>query len=226
MGPAVAHPAEMAGMGAPRLRFAQADLDREAVGAQPRMALPRHLRIGILDRRDHPRNPRGDDGVGARRRLAVMGAGFERHIERRPAGAGAGARQRLDLRMGTPARLRPAAADDHRRIAGLIDHDGADRGIGPGVAEPAAAEREREVHEALVQPLVVGRKGHRVASGPSAAPARALESARQTRAERPSLRHPAGKIHPHARLTHLKWKRGGPRAAPLTLRVWLQDQNG
>ena len=48
-------------MSAPGVLFTKADLDDDAVGAQPRMALPCHLRIGILDCRDHPRDPRGDD---------------------------------------------------------------------------------------------------------------------------------------------------------------------
>ena len=44
MGPAVAHAPDMAGMIAPRFLGAEADLDRNARGAQPRMALRPRLR--------------------------------------------------------------------------------------------------------------------------------------------------------------------------------------
>ena len=39
------------------------DIDGDPGGAQPRMALPRHFRIGILDRRHHARNAGGDHGI-------------------------------------------------------------------------------------------------------------------------------------------------------------------
>src|ERR1700722_7391450 len=196
------------------------------MGPQPRMALTGDLRIGVRDGRDHPRDPRGDDGVGARWRLAVMGAGFERHIERRPAGAGTCARQGLDLGMGAPARLRPAAADDHRNVGRLIDHDGADGGIGPGIAEPAPAEREREVHEALVKPLVVRRECHRVASGPSAARAGAPKAPGERAPSARVCGIPAKKSTPPPRLQPGNERGAAPRGRPSTLRVSLQDQNG
>ena len=113
---------------------------------KPGVALPGHLRIGILDRRHHARDAGGDDGVGARRRLADMRARLQRHIERGAARGLAGARQRLRLGVGPAAGLRPAAADNDA----VLDHDRADGGIGPGAALPAPAERQRELHEALV----------------------------------------------------------------------------
>ena len=59
----------------------------------------------------------------------------------------AGALERLGLGMRPAAGLGPAAADDHA----VLDDDRADRRIGPGAAEPAAAERQRKLHEALIE---------------------------------------------------------------------------
>ena len=142
----VADAPEMPGMIARGLRRAEPDIDRDAGGAQPRMALPRHFRIGILDRRHHARDAGGDDGIGAGRRLAEMRARLQRHIERGAARGLAGARQRLRLGMRPAAGLGPAAADNDA----VLDHDRADGGIGPGAALPAPAERQRQLHEALV----------------------------------------------------------------------------
>jgi len=46
---------------------ASPDIDRDAGRAQPGVALPGHLRVGILDRRHHAGNAGGHDGVGAGR---------------------------------------------------------------------------------------------------------------------------------------------------------------
>ena len=100
---AVLHAADVAGMRPPRLVGADADLDHDARFGHPPMAGARDLRIGIDQRGDHPRDAGRDDGVGAGRRLAVMRAGLERHVERRAARGGAGAAQRLGLGMGPPA---------------------------------------------------------------------------------------------------------------------------
>ena len=143
--PPVAHAADMPGMGAPRLLGAEPDIDRDALLAQPRMALAGDLRIGILQRRHHARDAGRHDGVDAGRRLAVMRAGLERHVERRAARRLAGAPQRLDLGMRPPARLGPAAPDHDA----VLHHDRADRRIRPRIAEPAPAERQRERHEAV-----------------------------------------------------------------------------
>ena len=121
-----------------RLLGADADLDRDAGRAQPRMALPRHFRIGILERGDDARDAGRDDRVRARRRLAVMRTRLERDVERRAARRAAGAHERLGLRMRPAAGLRPAPPDDDRRPS---TDDRADRRIGPGLAEPAPAER-------------------------------------------------------------------------------------
>ena len=84
---------------------------------QQRVAAPCHLGVGVLDRRHHAGDPGRDDGLGAGRRLAMMGARLERRVERRPARRRAGAPQRLGFRVGAPARLGPAAADDDTAVA-------------------------------------------------------------------------------------------------------------
>ncbi len=149
----VANAPEMPGMIARGFRSAQPDIHRDAGGAQPCMALASHFRIGILDRRHHTRNAGRDDGIGAGRRLADMRARLQRHIERGAPRGLAGALQRFGLGMGTAACLRPAAADDDS----VLDHDRADGGIGPGTPQPAPAERQRKLHEALVGGLGVLR---------------------------------------------------------------------
>src|SRR5437660_10431805 len=75
-----------------------------------------------------------------------MRARLQRHIQRRTARGLAGAVERLDLRMRTPAGLGPAAADNDA----VLDDNSADSGIGPTAAQPAPAERQRQRHEALV----------------------------------------------------------------------------
>jgi hypothetical protein len=113
MGPAVAYTADVAGMGAPRCGGADPDLNDDTGGAQHRVAAPGYLGIGIFDRRDDSRYSGCDDCLGARRRLTVMGAWLQRHIERGAVCRRSGPAQRLGLGMGTAARLGPAAPDDY-----------------------------------------------------------------------------------------------------------------
>ena len=47
---------------------AEADVDRDACGAQPRVPCAGDFGIGIFQRRDDARDAGGDDGVGAGRR--------------------------------------------------------------------------------------------------------------------------------------------------------------
>ena len=154
--PAFAHAADVAGVGARRRLGAEPDLDRDAAARAAGRAPARDLRIGILQRRHHARDAGADDGVGAGRRLAVMRARLERHVERGAARGLAGALERLGLGMRPAAGLRPAAAEDDA----VLDDHRADRRIGPGAAEPAPAERERKLHEAR------DRAPGRVAPGP------------------------------------------------------------
>ena len=76
----------------------------------------------------------------------MVRAGLERCIEGGAARSRARAAQCLDLGMRPPARLRPAAPDDHA----VFHHDRPDGRIRPRVAEPAPPKGQRERHEACV----------------------------------------------------------------------------
>ena len=129
-----------------RLVSGKTDIDRDPGGAKFGMALPGDIRIGILDRRHHARDPGGDDGIRTGRRLADMRARLQRHIERGAARGLPGTPERLGLGMGPAACLRPATADNDA----VPDHHRADGRIGPGAALPAPPERQRQRHETLV----------------------------------------------------------------------------
>jgi hypothetical protein len=124
---------------ATRFLGANADIDGDAGRAQPRVASAGNLRVWIFERRDDPGHARGDDRVGARRRLAVVRARLEGDVEVGAARGLAGAAQGLDLSMRPAAGLGPTAADDPRRAAIAANNDSADRGVGPSAAEPAPA---------------------------------------------------------------------------------------
>ena len=76
-----------------------------------------------------------------------MRTGLERHIERGAPCGLTGTSQRLGLGMRPAAGLRPATADDDA----IFDHDRADGRVRPGAPQPAPAERQRKLHEALVR---------------------------------------------------------------------------
>src|SRR5438445_11273339 len=75
-----------------------------------------------------------------------MRAGLEGHIKRGAACSLTRAPQRLRLRMRPAARLGPAASDDDA----ILHDDCANGRIRPGAALPAPAERQRQLHVALV----------------------------------------------------------------------------
>ena len=84
-----------------------------------------HLRVGVLHGGYYFFDARGDDGVGARRRAALMRARFQRHVECRAAGAVAGFFEREHFGVFYAGPGVEAAADD-----GVITHDyGAYSGI-------------------------------------------------------------------------------------------------
>ncbi len=98
----VADPPEMSGMIARRLGRVKPDIDRDAGGAEPGMALSGHFGIGILNRGHHPRDAGRNDGIGAGWRLAEMRARLQRHIERGAARRLTGLLKRHRLGMGPP----------------------------------------------------------------------------------------------------------------------------
>ena len=129
-------------------------LDVDPGGPKRREPRPGDARIGILDGRDHPGDSGGDQRVGAGRRPADMGAGFERHVGRGAARGRAGPRQRDGLGVRPSAVRRPAATDD----AALRDDHAADGGVRPDPAQSAPGEPQRRAHVARVEI----RQGHAV----------------------------------------------------------------
>ena len=145
---AVADAAEVSGMDAHAPPRRPARRPRRCFRAQPLVPLPATSGLGSSTAETTRAMPARDDGVGAGRRLAVMRARLERDVERGAARRLAGAAPALRLGMRPPAGLGPAAADDDA----VLDDDRADRGIGPGLAEPAPPQRQRQRHEASDRP--------------------------------------------------------------------------
>ena len=139
---------DMAEMIARRFRAEHPGRQCEAGGLDQAMAAPGDAGIRIRDRRHDPREPRGDDRVGAGRRAAVMRAGLQGDVERRAARRRAGHRQGLGLGMRPAARRRRALADDALLPGRPRHHDGADGGVRPGAPEIAPPERQGQAHEA------------------------------------------------------------------------------
>src|SRR4051794_35159960 len=102
---------EMPGMIMRRFRRPEPDINRDAGGAEPRMALPGHFRIGVFDRRHHAGESRRDHGISARRRFSKMRAWLECGVQRGTSRRLACAAERLNLRMRAAPGLGPAAAN-------------------------------------------------------------------------------------------------------------------
>src|SRR6202012_3911775 len=115
-------------------RATQPNIHRDAPLPELGMSPPGNLRVGVFNRGNHAGDARTDDGVDTGRRLALMRAWLKRDVERRPLGILPGPLQRFGLGMGTPAGLRPAAAEDDA----VLDDNGADRRIGSGTVEATA----------------------------------------------------------------------------------------
>jgi hypothetical protein len=103
---------------------------------------PGHARVRVIHSRHHTRDARFDQRIGARRRLAMVGAGFECDISGRPFGGCAGARKRFALSVGPSAQLSPAAPDN----APSTHKDAADGRIWPYGTQPALGQRQRPSH--------------------------------------------------------------------------------
>ncbi len=115
-------------------------------GAEPGEPLPVDARVWIAQRHHHAGHPGGDQCIGAGRRLAMMGAGFEGNIDRRPARRRTGLRERNHFGMGPPAGLGRATPDD----APVLDDHAAHGRVWPNLPQPPAPERQGQPHEAGV----------------------------------------------------------------------------
>ena len=127
----------------------QAALDRDARPAQPGKSAPGNARIGILDGAHDTGKAGADDGVGARRRHAVVRARLERHVHGGAARTRPGAGDGLGLGVRAPTRRRPAARDDlaGRSSAMTAPTDGL------GAVRPSSAHRhaQRDLHHLGVE---------------------------------------------------------------------------
>src|SRR5581483_11638732 len=103
-----------------------------------------HERVRVARADDDARHAGRDDGVGARRRAAVMGAGLEGHVERRPARPLARLLERDRLRVTDGVVLVPALADD----LPVADDHGADERMVADLAAAAFRELERALERA------------------------------------------------------------------------------
>ena len=151
-GPAARHARNEADVQLTRLRLHQAVLEEDARRAQSFHAIAAHLGIGIAHRRHHARHARFDQRVGARRRAAVVAAGFERDIDGGAACLRSGRAQRVGLGMRLAGADMPAFADD----GAVPDDDTADAGIGRGGEQAPACQLQRMGHE-----FMIGGRKHR-----------------------------------------------------------------
>ena len=127
----------------------------DARGAQPRQPAAGDARVGILDGADDAADAGRDDGVGARRRGAVMRAGLQRHVQGRPARLRPRAAQGFRLRVRTAAAGGDTARD---HLAGrLIRDDGADGRVWRRRA--ALREPQGNRHHVSIKPGT-GRRSH------------------------------------------------------------------
>src|SRR6185295_10051306 len=93
--------------------------------------------------RDHARDAGGDDPADARSGASLMAARFERAVERRAAGAGAGFGERVDFGVRLAGPLMEPLPHDH---AVGRDHDRADEWIGTGASGAARGVKQRALH--------------------------------------------------------------------------------
>jgi len=116
----------------PPLELAAGQLHLDVGFTEAREALTGRLRVGVGDRGDYPAHARGDDGIGAGRRAAVMSARLEADVERRAPSPLAGRLERHDLGVRTAGSLVPAFPDD----LAVANEDCADQRVGTGRAPP------------------------------------------------------------------------------------------
>ena len=148
---------DVAGRHPVRLARHRPAFHRDARGAQPRQPAAGNARVGILDGADDAADAGSDDGVGARRRGAVMRAGLQRHVQGRPARLRPRAAQGFRLRVRTAAAGGDTARD---HLSGrLIRDDGADGRVWRRGAQPALREPQGNRHHVSIKPGT-GRRSH------------------------------------------------------------------
>lgn len=130
------------------LALKHAGMDLDPGITQKAMAAARHTRVRILKRRHDTRNAGRLQGLGAWPGLAMMGTWFKRNKSRGTTRAVASLLQRLGLRMGPAAILRPACANN---MPARIDYDATHGGIGPDTPEAALRKLQRKAHVSVIR---------------------------------------------------------------------------
>jgi hypothetical protein len=129
-----------------RLAFKHTAAHGDAGSGQSCQPLSGNLRIGVGHRHDDACHAGRDQRVGARRRAAVMAAGFQRHIDGCTTRRFAGRPQCVYLGVRFAGTYMPALAD-HPAVA---HDDAADPRIGRGRPQSPRGEPERTRHEFVV----------------------------------------------------------------------------
>ncbi len=148
---------EVGGELGPDLVRPHADLDvdaRRPEGGDPRTA---HLGVGVLDGDHHPGHAGADDGVGTRRRAAVVGTRLERRVEGGAGGAGTGRGQGHHLGVGPARRL--GGALERCLPTGRLDHR-----AHPRVGRRRRAHARRQCDGPIHGRLIGGAHSRRVCS--------------------------------------------------------------
>jgi hypothetical protein len=117
------------------------DLDLDPLVTQDPQAATRGLRARVVGGDDHAPDPGGDDRLRARRGLARVGAGLERHVHRRP-GRGLLTRGADGLHLGVRAAVGAVPALAEKAAVGRAD-DGADERVRRDAAAPLLRELDR-----------------------------------------------------------------------------------
>ena len=126
----------------PRFCFQHADRHGNPGSFQSRDALSGNNRIRIDHRADDAPDALLDETLGTRRRLAVMRAWLQRHIERRAFRTDFAILNRFDFRMRRAEFFVPALSDD----ASVFDEHGTDHRIRPRESPPARRQLQRARH--------------------------------------------------------------------------------
>ena len=122
--------------------FQQARFHGDAVVPQNPDSLPADQRIGVDQAHDDPGYPGLQEGVRARGLLAVVAAGFQRHIGRRSGGVLPAVGQGFALGMEPPVPAVPAAADG----PAVLDQDATDQRVRGHVSAPPLRQADGLLH--------------------------------------------------------------------------------
>ena len=180
------------------------DADLKTGSAQAAETAAADAGVRVLDGADHAAHACLDDGLGAGRRLPMMGTGLKRHIESGVSRPLPRLREGDDFGMGPPAGLGPSAPDDLCTV--LADQDGADGGVRPGASQAPLGQAKGNPHECSV----VGARPLSKRIGRRLSPRRHRRPRARPPPRRPTAR-PTGPRNPAPRGNSCKRTRNGHR---------------